>query len=339
MLRLVSRRVNARPRPTSTLPTRAPTACKPTAYTPLWTLGVHEPTHPTQHCGRRPGTGRCAVAHHVNVLFSEAKTSSALPPRGTLAARSPLLAQDVPSALVRRGFATGLTMAAARNRAKGSAIMDILPAVSGKQLLPALGYDSDVSAFLIIEPGQCGGSGTARYENTTSAEASRHHEATCKDARQDETRKERRKKVLALRKAFQSEPHNRSNPHAPRAVPGVDPELGFLVDYTGCVIHPAATHTENPRFAYEMDHIIPWSKGGRSDSSNVVAIHHSANRTKGAKLAVKVSELQKRGVTVDELKKEIAEKRTDESGRPRSNQQLLAAILGAEESAAVSTAQ
>jgi 5-methylcytosine-specific restriction endonuclease McrA len=74
--------------------------------------------------------------------------------------------------------------------------------------------------------------------------------------------------------------------------PDFDPEL-FKSDYIGCIVLKGlttcntVTGTFRRKLAYEFEHLVPHSQGGRSDFNNVVILNAGINRSKGNRHSIK----------------------------------------------------
>jgi hypothetical protein len=101
--------------------------------------------------------------------------------------------------------------------------------------------------------------------------------------------------------------------------PDFDPEL-FKSDYIGCIVLKGlttcntVTGTFRRKLAYEFEHLVPHSQGGRSDFNNVVILNAGINRSKGNRRSIKdmnFYEIQgyigRFGVKFEDLKRELDE--------------------------------
>ena len=322
-VRSVARSIYARRQPTPTLPTRLPTARKPpprlpAARLPLRTMGA---ATPPIHSGRTPGT--CVLCSSSS---SKAKASITAPRGGapTSATTSPLLAQSAPRAILRKGFATAdAALAGGGRNDRLGALRPGRGSASAIRLVGRAAADDAVESadeaaqlhktlssahqrktetdrpentiqywHVVIVPARDGG-GSAVAVRLTAAEAA-HLKTTRPSAHQPqtETRTQRGTKTTRWRKAFIADPFNQWHALSPRPI-GFG---SFMVDYAGCVIHPDAKKEANSIFAFEMDHIWPWCKGGRSDRLNLVPLQCRANKRKSDTLILRVDDMRGKSV-------------------------------------------
>lgn len=65
-------------------------------------------------------------------------------------------------------------------------------------------------------------------------------------------------------------------------IPGKDPKR-YRLDYNGSLIYKSS-YGKTTEMGWEIDHIIPQSRGGSNDITNLRPVHYSINRSRGNKM-------------------------------------------------------